>query len=108
MFGIKRRFEGWGTDFSGNKIPKWFDWPHWGLALGSDDRYKPRWYERRAYVMGLRDAARITNAHRTEPVSKTRSVTVKGAEHLKAAVKAIHSRARWVLGLPADSRSGLE
>ena len=44
--------------------PKWFDWPHWGLAIGSDHRYQPRWYERRAYVMGLRDAARIVERER--------------------------------------------
>ena len=39
-----------------------FDWRDqlnsWKLGIGSDMRYSPRWWERRAYVMGLRDAAR--------------------------------------------------
>lgn len=106
-------WEGWGTDFSGNKVPRWFDWIHWGLGLGSDLRYKPRWYERRAYVMGLRDAARMVEDRRTEPVADQglhgrRLQTVKGSEHLKAAIKDIHAHARKLLGLPRDGQSGLE
>ena len=98
--------------------PKWFDWPHWGLAIGSGKRYEPRWYERRAYVMGLRDAARIVEHERWQStkigdtdvrfvrdVHSSRTPT----ENLKLAtgrfiIHGIHNYARWFLGLPIDTR----
>ena len=101
---------------------EWFDWPHWGLALGSDHRYKPRWYERRAYVMGLRDAARIAD-HERWIATKIGDEDVRfkfdphtcrtPTENLKLQtgrwiVRGIHRYVLRFMGLPPDDRSGLE
>lgn len=87
--------------------PVWFDWPHWGLAIGSDHRYKPRWYERRAYIMGLRDAARIAESKHYIPREHgLHSVLRPG---VKPVIKAIHAYVLDFLGLPADnSRFGYD
>ena len=98
--------------------PKWFDWPYWGLAIGSSDRYQPRWYERRAYVMGLRDAARIVE-HERWTATKIGDTDVRFVcdsrsrrpfnENLKLAtgrfiIHGIHNYARRFLGLHPDTR----
>ena len=88
------------------KTLKWLDWPQWGLALGSDERYAPKWYEFRAYAMGLRDAARIVEDQRWKEgdihyACRSQSYGIRY-------VKAIHARVLKVLGLPPDDRSGLE
>lgn len=84
---------------------KWFDWPHWGLAIGSDKRYTPRWWERRAYFSGLRDAARIAESVHYIKTPVGRSVRRSG---VRPAVKAIHAYVLDFMGLPSDDRSGLE
>jgi hypothetical protein len=76
--------------------PKWFDWLEWNSAIGSDTRYIPRWYERRAYVMGLRDAARIAENHAWQSVAapKPGSNTVEkapGFTNIRMAIAAIHT-----------------
>jgi hypothetical protein len=98
--------------------PKWFWWTHWGLAIGSSERYKPRWYERRAYVMGLTDAARIAE-HERWIATKIGDTDVRFAqdprsrrtpnENLKLAtgrfiIHGIHNYTRRFLGLPIDTR----
>jgi hypothetical protein len=105
--------------------PKWFDWPWWGCAIGSDERYQPRWYERRAYVMGLRDAARIVEHERwvatkigekdirfVEAPSKlprglrrhrSKSETLKLATG-RFIIHGIHNYVRRFMGLPVDTR----
>lgn len=98
--------------------PKWFDWPYWGCAIGSNERYRPRWYERRAYVMGLRDAARIVENERwaatkigdgdyrfTQDARSHRTLN----ENLKLAtgrfiIHGIHNYVRRFMGLPLDTR----
>ena len=89
----------------GHYLPEWFDWLHWGLALGSDHRYKPRWYEKRAYAMGLRDAARIAEKERFIKTPTDRYVRRDG---VRPVIKAIHAYTRKFMGLPPDARSGLE
>ena len=98
--------------------PKWFDWPFWGCAIGSDERYRPRWYERRAYVMGLRDAARIAERDRWVAIKiggkderfkrDSRSGRTLN-ENLKLAtgrfiIHGIHDYVRRFMGLPVDTR----
>ena len=79
--------------------PVWFDWPCWGLAIGSDHRYKPRWYEKRAYVAGLRDAARIASSKEYIKTPIGRHVRRDG---VRPVIKAIHAYVLDLLGLPAD------
>jgi hypothetical protein len=107
---------------------KWFDWPKWGLALGSEERYWPRWYERRAYFKGLRDAARIVDNVRWQPI-KDHIAAVEAAHGDiatmdtgngpapyrngwrrggRVAVKAIHAYMLNRFNLKPDDRSGLE
>jgi hypothetical protein len=81
--------------------PKWFDWEHWGLGIGSDRRYKPRWRERRAYVMGLRDAAREAEKY-THIITPTQRYVRR--DGVIPVIKGIHAYVRDFLGLPADSR----
>jgi hypothetical protein len=91
--------------------PRWFDWARWGLALGSDKRYKPKWWERRAYIMGIRDAARIVEHERYQPhpdKPRSRMVLTPGSSELRLAVRTLHAYVRNFLGLPPDHRSGLE
>ena len=83
----------------------WMDWPHWGLAIGSDQRFKPRWWERRAYFAGLRDAARI--ARNLEFIQRPGLHSVR-RPGVRPVVKAIHAYVLDFLGLPPDPRSGLE
>lgn len=100
------------------KWPKWFDWPWWGCAIGSNERYEPRWYERRAYVMGLRDAARIAEHNRWIATKigetdirfrKDRRSRQTKTDTLKLAtgrfiIHGIHDYTRRLLGLPVDQR----
>lgn len=89
---------------------RWFDWPQWGLALGSDQRFKPRWWERRAYFAGLRDAARIAEQVRWREMEM--EVHQSAGEVRKRAgraiIKAVHAYMLTVFGLPPDDKSGLE
>ena len=88
------------------KRPDWFDWPHWDSAILSNDRYTPRWYERRAYIMGLRDAARI--AANVEYIKTPTSRYVRRAG-VRPVIMAVHAYVRTFLGLPSDlSRHGIE
>lgn len=80
---------------------RWFDWPKWGLAIGSDKRYKPRWWERQAYIAGLRDAARIAEAHRFIRPPVGHPVERMGVTPV---IKAIHAYVLDFLGLPPDPR----
>jgi hypothetical protein len=84
--------------------PKWFDWTHWGLGLGSDTRYKPKWFERRAYVMGLRDAARIAETCRFSAGDNAKTDTELRARRFmgREVIARIHKAATDLLGLPAD------
>jgi len=88
--------------------PDWFDWPMWGLAIGSDQRFKPRGErERCAYVAGLRDAARIIEANRWRPIPgfKNRTESVEGSADMRRSIKAIHAYVLDFLGLPAKVQS---
>lgn len=79
--------------------PDWFDWPSWGLAIGSDERFKPHGErERCAYVMGLRDAARIAESEHFIVTPIGRHVKRDG---IRPAVKAIHRYVLDFLKLPA-------
>lgn len=82
------------------KVPSWFDWPAWGLAIGSNRRYEPRWYERRAYTMGLRDAARITESARFMPCDYERDDNELRARRQmgREVIQHIHAYALRVLG----------
>ncbi len=89
------------------KILNWLDWSHWGLALDSDERYAPKWYEFRAYAMGLRDAARIIEGERWKAgdiavgrinLEPDRASDTFGRRYIKA----IHARVLAVLGLPPE------
>lgn len=72
--------------------PDWFDWPSWGMTIGSNQRFKPRGErERIGYVMGLRDAARIVES---EHFIKTPIGRYVKRDGIRPAVKAIH---RYVL-----------
>ena len=88
---------------------EWFDWPQYGLAIGSDRRYKPRWWERRAYFCGLRDAARIAEHIRFDrkegPESDPYRATDRTARRI---VRLIHAHMLEWLGFPPDDKSGLE
>jgi hypothetical protein len=80
--------------------PDWFDWVDLGLALGSDRRFKPKGErERCAYVMGLRDAARIVEAQRYIKTPINRYIERAGC---RPSVKAIHAYTLDFLGLPAN------
>lgn len=84
---------------------KWFTWEHWGFGIGSNSRYEPRWYERRAYVMGLRDAARIIDAHRFIRRSDDHEEEIRARRQMgRETIQAIHAFALRVLGLPADPK----
>lgn len=86
--------------------PTWLiDWPTWGSAIGSDQRYKPCWYERKAYAMGLRDAARIVEAQTWVEAPNKRPRRAVGFDDLRKAIKAIHSFALDCLRGPDDLRS---
>lgn len=94
------------------KVPSWFDWSTWGLAIGSNRRYEPRWYERRAYVMGLRDASRIVESQR---FSEDYARDTHGEPELRArrqmgreVIQLIHAYALRVLGLPPEAQRMIE
>jgi hypothetical protein len=75
-------------------MPKWFDWIRWSYAIGSDDRYELRWYERRAYVMGLRDAARIAERNAWfQATGESGAGKTLGFADLRRAIAEIHHRA---------------
>jgi hypothetical protein len=81
-------------------VPKWFDWFHWGDAIGSHERYRPGLLERRAYVMGLRDAARIVEAGTWVEEPNKRPRRAEGFQNLREAIRRIHDRARHIVRLP--------
>lgn len=76
------------------KYPKWFTWlEHWH-GLGSDRRYSPRWWERRAYVAGLHDAAKLVELQRWQPGEQSdRKIRSAGFDDMRAAQREIHKRA---------------
>jgi hypothetical protein len=88
--------------------PKWFWWTHWGLAIGSSQRYKPSWWERRAYIEGLTDAARIVESRRfaahygnvPQDDNELRARRSMGRE----SIIEIHKYVTNFLGLPNDGK----
>jgi hypothetical protein len=76
--------------------------------IGSDQRYKPRWWEQRAYIEGLTDAARIVESRRfvahygnvPQDADELRARRSMGRE----SIIEIHKHATNTLGLPNDGR----
>lgn len=73
-------------------------WDSPGAAIGSDRRYEPTWwFTRRAYMAGLRDAARIVNDRSYKAIdptptsSATRGRAVSGI-WIKNVISEIHER----------------
>lgn len=91
-------------------MARWFHWMHWGFAIGSSDRYTPKFWERRAYTMGLRDAARIAENRR---FATDTGIPSDDPEHRarrnmgREIILAIHRHTTDTMGLSNDDTSGL-